>query len=156
MFQVRLVNIGLRLRLRRACAQGLIQSNKTISSHESSIAQFHFTKTMGRSEQRQREKRKAAKFCTPIGQFFQKKARTGKPVKWSKCQSFWGLHPLTPHLDPASGPQTPCLWEFHFLEKEPPNFQTSLRACATDGKNEISLKNCSRFTRKHSQHCATI
>ena len=29
----------------------------------------------------------------------------------------------------ASGPQTLCLWELHFLEKEPhPHFQTSLRA----------------------------
>ena len=37
--------------------------------------------------------------------------------------------PLAPHLDPASGPQTLCLWEFHFLEKEPPHFLTSLRAC---------------------------
>ena len=45
-----------------------------------------------------------------------------------ELQSFRGLRPLAPHLDPASGPQTPCLWEFHFLEKEPPHFQTSLRA----------------------------
>ena len=42
-----------------------------------------------------------------------------------ELQSFRGLRPLAPHLDPASGPQTPCLWEFHFLEKEPPHFQTS-------------------------------
>ena len=46
-----------------------------------------------------------------------------------ELQSFRGVRPLAPHLDPASGPQSPCLWEFHFLQKEPPHFQTSLRAC---------------------------
>ena len=44
-------------------------------------------------------------------------SETCEMVKMPELQ---GLRPLAPHLDPASGPKTPCLWEFHFLEKEPP------------------------------------